>query len=112
LVENSGSREDIEPEAYRQSRVPDELRDMTELIATPPPSVRFGARVSRATESLRGDLDVVLSALQGAGIDSVVGVDLTHRDLGVPVVRTIVPGLEGLYDEHYVPGRRAKERGL
>ena len=36
-----------------------------------------------------------LGALRAAGISEVVAVDLTHEDFGIPVVRVIVPGLEG-----------------
>ena len=36
-----------------------------------------------------------LAALRAAGISEVVAVDLTHDDFGIPVVRVIVPGLEG-----------------
>ena len=43
------------------------------------------------------DADVAweLAALRSAGISEVVAVDLTHEDFGIPVVRVIVPGLEG-----------------
>ena len=36
-----------------------------------------------------------LAALRLAGISEVVAVDLTREEFGVPVVRVIVPGLEG-----------------
>jgi YcaO-like protein with predicted kinase domain len=48
-------------------------------------------------DSVSFDADVAweLSALRAAGISEVVAVDLTHEDFGIPVVRVIVPGLEG-----------------
>jgi YcaO-like protein with predicted kinase domain len=36
-----------------------------------------------------------LTALRSAGISQVVAVDLTREEFGIPVVRVVVPGLEG-----------------
>ena len=36
-----------------------------------------------------------LAALSSAGISEVVAVDLTREEFGIPVVRVIIPGLEG-----------------
>ena len=46
-------------------------------------------------DSLDADVAWELTALRSAGISEVVVVDLTHEDFGIPVVRVIVPGLEG-----------------
>ncbi|HTQ92492.1 MAG TPA: YcaO-like family protein [Streptosporangiaceae bacterium] len=46
-------------------------------------------------DSLDADVAWELAALRSAGISEVVAVDLTHEDFGIPVVRVIVPGLEG-----------------
>ena len=46
-------------------------------------------------DSLDADVAWELTALRSAGISEVVAVDLTHEDFGIPVVRVIVPGLEG-----------------
>jgi YcaO-like protein with predicted kinase domain len=46
-------------------------------------------------DSLDDDVAWELAALRSAGISEVVAVDLTHEDFGIPVVRVIVPGLEG-----------------
>ena len=51
-----------------------------------------------------------LDRLVAAGIEEVIVVDLTRAEFGVPVVRVIVPGLEGVDGAPgYVPGRRARE---
>ena len=34
--------------------------------------------------------------------------DLTHPDVGIPVTRVVVPGLEGYMFDHYTPGPRAQ----
>ena len=40
-----------------------------------------------------------------------LAVDLTRPEFGLPVVRVVVPGLEGLDDVDYVPGARARKVG-
>ncbi len=62
---------------------------------------------SGSTDSFHGDIGVVLDRLRAAGLESVVVVDLTHPDLGIPVVRVVVPGLEGYAFDFYRPGPRA-----
>jgi ribosomal protein S12 methylthiotransferase accessory factor len=47
------------------------------------------------SDSFDADVAWELSALRAAGVSEVVAVDLTHEDFGIPVVRVIVPGLEG-----------------
>jgi YcaO-like protein with predicted kinase domain len=50
-----------------------------------------------------------LELLARAGIEEVAIVDLTKREFEIPVVRVIVPGLEGIADAPgYVPGHRAR----
>ena len=55
----------------------------------------FTAVASFDSDSFDADVAWELSALRAAGISEVVAVDLTHEDFGIPVVRVIVPGLEG-----------------
>lgn len=43
------------------------------------------------------DLQVIVQRLAAAGLERCVVVDLTRADLDVPVVRVLVPGLEGPY---------------
>ena len=57
--------------------------------ATSPPLPSFDS------DSFDADVAWELSALRAAGISEVVAVDLAHEDFGIPVVRVIVPGLEG-----------------
>jgi ribosomal protein S12 methylthiotransferase accessory factor len=46
----------------------------------------------RATPTFEGDLEVLIGALDRAGARSVLVADLTREELGVPVVKVIVPG--------------------
>jgi len=55
----------------------------------------FTAVPAFAGDSFDADVAWELAALRAAGISEVVAVDLTREEFGVPVVRVIVPGLEG-----------------
>jgi ribosomal protein S12 methylthiotransferase accessory factor len=107
----SGTRDDYPVNAwepsYRRCR-----RDVLggDLDVTTTPSVSFTSVPSFPTPSLAGDLDRLLSRLRAAGVHEVIAVDLTKDDLGIPVFRIVVPGLEGPYDEDsgYTSGLRAR----
>jgi thiazole/oxazole-forming peptide maturase SagD family component len=110
LITISGSRDDVTRDEY--DRVADveaavELRDA--LRATEP-----YARPWRGATSAPGALDEVLpwllDRLAAAGLTEVAAVDLTRPDLGIPVIKVLVPGLEGaaaLTDAPVIPGPRA-----
>ncbi len=55
----------------------------------------FAAVPAFDSDSLDADVAWELTALRSAGISEVVAVDLTCEEFGIPVVRVIVPGLEG-----------------
>jgi ribosomal protein S12 methylthiotransferase accessory factor len=50
-----------------------------------------------------------LDRLHAAGVTRVIAVDLTQAAFGIPVLRVVIPGLEGLFDDPgYVRGARAR----
>jgi ribosomal protein S12 methylthiotransferase accessory factor len=51
---------------------------------------------SKAGLTFNEDVETLLTALRRIGIESVVVADLTREDIGIPVAKVIVPGLEGL----------------
>jgi ribosomal protein S12 methylthiotransferase accessory factor YcaO len=55
------------------------------------------------------DINLLLSVLKEAGITRVIIVDLTIPEIGIPVVRAIVPGLETFEVTNSVMGPRAKK---
>ena len=62
------------------------------------------APLARAsTLNLHESLDAVLVALSKAGLEA-WWMDLTRRDIGLPVVRTVVPGLRHFWNR-FAPGR-------
>jgi putative methanogenesis marker protein 1 len=60
------------------------------------------------TPDLYEDLMVVLDRLRGRGFRRAVAVDLTRKELGVPVVRVIVPGMEVYAMDEERAGKRLK----
>jgi len=105
----AGSRDDCPPSHYRQ------VKDV-DAIATH--VTRLDAKASRSFQevpevpgsSIDADVTHELDRLKASGAREVVLVDLTRPDVGVPVVRMVVPGLEGWTDKVAagVPGRRLR----
>ena len=59
--------------------------------------------------SFEEDVDWQLTRLKAVGVEQVAVVDLTKAEFGIPVVRVVIPGLEGMdHSKKYVPGTRAK----
>ncbi len=105
----SGSRDDIERRDYR--RPGDETpADASRRNGGAAPSERpFQATASGDTDTLNDDLRWELARLQTAGLTQVIVVDLTMAEFGLPVVKVVIPGLEGVPDgPEYVPGARAR----
>ncbi len=60
--------------------------------------------------SFEEDISWEVDRLVDVGVTQVVAVDLTKSEFGIPVVRVIIPGLEGMdHSPKYVPGERARK---
>ncbi|HJK54586.1 MAG TPA: YcaO-like family protein, partial [Methanocorpusculum sp.] len=59
-----------------------------------------------ATSDFRTDILAIIDRLRAAGLDRVLVVDLTDPELGVPVVRVVVPGLECFTIDNERRGKR------
>ena len=69
----------------------------------------FREVASFTSDDLGRDLRWELEQLRAARITRVIAVDLTRPEFAIPVVRVVVPGLEGdIRHPHYVPGPRAR----
>jgi ribosomal protein S12 methylthiotransferase accessory factor len=76
-----------------------------------PPARRFSDGPTHVGASLRDDVGWELERLRSAGIEEVALVDLTLPEYRIPVVRAVIPGLEGMYDAPgFVAGRRLRAR--
>jgi ribosomal protein S12 methylthiotransferase accessory factor len=59
-------------------------------------------------EDILDDIKLILSRLRSVGLYRVIIVDLTNPEIGIPVVRAIVPGLETFKITKSVMGMRAR----
>jgi len=63
---------------------------------------------SSDTDDFKKDIEMVIERLRAQGLDRVIVVDLTREEIGVPVVRVIVPGLEAFAMDPERKGDRVK----
>lgn len=105
----AGSRDDLTYDEYRRVTNAEDRATLLAALDDPPPAGDFRARRDRSGESFEADLATMLAALGAAGVAHPAVVDLTRADLGIPVVKVVAPGLEGLaLTPTYVPGARAR----
>lgn len=100
----TGSRDDLFRRDYRAVRIEGSPSHEANTVAD---RTLEDAPADSATSSFEGDVRTLVDRLAAAGLPSVLVVDLTSDRHGIPVMRVVVPGLEGPDDEpSYVPGRR------
>jgi len=103
----SGSRDDGFRSRYRQVTNDQYVADVWAAIRSSSPAVVMPELPSHEQDSFEGDLAVLLAALRRVSITSAIVVDLTREEIAVPVVKVIVPGLEGL-GAGELPGERLR----
>jgi YcaO-like protein with predicted kinase domain len=105
----AGARDDVFRHEYqREVRRTERTLDHERLMKTD--GIRdFHDIPSFGKNTFRDDVVWELEQLDAAGIRRVVVVDLTDPSVNLPVVRVVIPGLEGP-DKHpnYLAGKRAK----
>ncbi|WP_061300719.1 YcaO-like family protein [Herbidospora cretacea] len=114
LITVSGARDDITRERYAETTDLDGIGELRDALRESLPYARPFEAAGADHELLGDDLDWLLDRLAGAGLDQVIAVELTRASLGVPVVKVLVPGLEGagaLTGEPTLPGPRALALG-
>ena len=105
----SGSRDDIERRDYRRPDDETPAQRRKREGSGVPPSRRLDATATQDAQTLNEDLQWELACLQAAGLGQVIVVDLTMSEFNLPVVKIVIPGLEGVPDgPDYVPGERAQ----
>lgn len=99
----TGARDDLNRGKY-QGIAAQNVFDMS-------PERPFPIDAQRQALTIQEDLDLLLNGLQTAGISQVLAISLMKPEFGdIPVVRIVIPGLEGLPDRpSYLPGRRARQ---
>lgn len=104
-----GSREDIEPGDYDPATLHRRNAEARALMRQSKGARDFQSVAGRRFETAEAEVAWLLDRLRSIGLKQAIAVDLTRPEIGIPVVRMIVPGLEGS-DHHpanYAPGARA-----
>jgi YcaO-like protein with predicted kinase domain len=108
----AGSREDIPRGQYERVLSPDVQARERAYIEVQGPMRDFREAPTWETETFDEDVTWELERLKTVGLERVVVVDLTRPEFGIPVVRLVIPGLEGpAFGEGssaYVLGARAE----
>jgi ribosomal protein S12 methylthiotransferase accessory factor len=94
----AGCRDDSPPAAHRRLRDADAIAGHLARVQAPGRRA-FGATAHVPGDSVDDDVAHVLDRLRAAGVEQAVLVDLSRPDVGLPVVRLVVPGLEGWSDK-------------
>jgi ribosomal protein S12 methylthiotransferase accessory factor len=107
----AGSRDDNPPSAYAASQGLWTRQDPRHTAFSAPAARPFSrVALHEETNTFEGDLEVILEALQGVGVDRVVVIDLTKEHIGIPVVKVVVPDFEAAsFVPGYMEGRRARD---
>jgi YcaO-like protein with predicted kinase domain len=106
----SGARDDLSTNQYAKSFDPQQHATMLESIEGTSGTRRFQDGVTFEADTLNADVTWELEQLRKAGISQVAAIDLTKPAFNLPVVRVVIPGLEGIPDATgYIPGRRYRE---
>jgi thioglycine synthase len=71
-------------------------------------TVDYSTITSSDTDDFLKDIQNIITALGKKGLDRVIVVDLTREEIGIPVVRVIVPGLEVFAMDPERRGERVK----
>ena len=100
-----GARDDLRKIKYNDENTDDE-RAWQFMHSTK--KIRFSEVPTFFNEDILDDINFLLYRLKNVGLNQVIIVDLTNPDIGIPVVRAIVPGLETFKITKSVMGMRAR----
>lgn len=109
LVQIQGAREDtIKAEVMRRAGY-ERMKRINKHWFEKNEEVELKELPGFSTEDIKEDIETTLSLLKKRGFERVVVVDLTRKELGIPTVRVIVPGLEVFGMDPTRIGERALE---
>jgi ribosomal protein S12 methylthiotransferase accessory factor len=95
-----GVREDIDKVAQRDGVVD---RPSQSLWLSDGPLKSFDAVHSYRNDDILEDIQIMSDRVHAAGLEQVIAVDLTRPEVGLPVVKVLVPGLEHWAARHFDP---------
>jgi thioglycine synthase len=100
-----GARDDLRKIRYGENNT-DDKRAWQFMPSTK--REKFSQVKTFFNEDILDDIKLILSRLRSIGLYRVIIVDLTNPEIGIPVVRAIVPGLETFKITKSVMGMRAR----
>jgi YcaO-like protein with predicted kinase domain len=107
----AGSRDDIGIATYRRQEDRALLDSTLRMMNAAAPAFMFSDVPTHVGGTLEDDIDWELGRLACAGLAEACVVDLTSPELHIPVVRVVIPGLEGIHDAPgFIPGVRLRRR--
>ena len=101
-----GARDDLRKISYGNSNS-DEKK--TWQFMKSKNTIQFSDIKSFINDDILDDINFILSSLVSNGLKQVIVVDLTNPQIMIPVVRTIVPGLETFKITKAIIGKRGRE---
>jgi thioglycine synthase len=108
LTQIHGAREDTTVAQVRKRLGYDRTKRMNAYWFKDNGTVDYHAILSCDSDDFLEDIHRMISALKKQGLDRVIVVDLTRDEIGIPVVRVIVPGLESYAMDGGRRGARVK----
>jgi YcaO-like protein with predicted kinase domain len=104
----AGARDDLTRAAYLSARTRSHTAVLCDLAESQVPG-RIFCSPEFVGSSLEQDVTWELERLHAAGFDEVLAIDLTRQEFGIPLVKLLIPGLEGVcFQPDYMPGERAQ----
>ena len=101
-------RGDLLPAEYEEPPTADIVDALLDALREEEAPLSYREAPSFTVDDLGQDLRWELERLRSARITRAVAIDLTRREFEIPVVRIVIPGLEGdIRHPHYTPGERA-----
>jgi ribosomal protein S12 methylthiotransferase accessory factor len=100
-----GARDDLRKIKYSEQNT-DDSRAWQFMPSTR--KIKFSMVKTYFNDDIIDDIYLILSQLKSIGLSQIIIVDLTNPDIGIPVVRAIVPGLETFKITKSVMGIRAR----
>jgi ribosomal protein S12 methylthiotransferase accessory factor len=105
----SGARDDLSLPVYDAHDANARLTRFLQMAASVPARRAFEQAPSYDFDTFEEDVVQEMKGLERVGLRQVAFVDLTQDAIGIPVVRVLIPGLEGIAEAPgYAPGPRAQ----
>lgn len=98
----AGARDDITADVLTDRRTSKEAADHQREVVATRGTVDFASIPTVRLRTVADDVALALHRLAAVGLDQAVMIDLTRDEIGLPVVRVLVPGLDDRSGAHGV----------